>query len=517
MFSRQANPIVALIWMTILVVVGYLAASLWHSWHQVDSTTRNRAVSINRLVAEHASARLDQTDIVLLGVMDSLRAEDFSHARHLPDARRQTIQTLLKQQQARASGIVSMSITDDSGYVFANSVGTPPGVNLGDRAYFLDLKNGPATQPVVSDAIMGRVSKKWGIQVARRFDQADGRFAGMIVANIGLDDSFGEFYRTIGLERDMFITLRNTTNMVLVRYPTVQDKVGTVLSGSTATSAVLAGNAEEVVISVSPLDQIKRVVAIRRLAKVPVVSSVGISLAVAYAPWYSELRLALLVVIGLVLAGWASTIAIRRRDQASRALQLAHTELQGAHDQLDRQRQQLEQSEASLSKALVQAEQTASHDELTGLWNRRSFNQRLAQAVARTKRTGQPLSLIMLDLDHFKRINDTFGHQAGDDVLQTFSALLSDRSRANDFGARWGGEEFIMLLEDTTASQAEVLAQHLCMAVAEHDFARIGTLTVSAGVTQYKDDDDDQSLLVRVDNALYLSKLNGRNRVSVVA
>ncbi|MBY0466294.1 MAG: diguanylate cyclase [Burkholderiales bacterium] len=502
--------------MTILAVVGYLAASLWSSWTLVDASTRNRAVSINRLVAEHASARFDQTDIVLLGVMDGLRADDFSNALHIPDARRQTIQTLLKQQQARASGIVSMSITDDSGDVFANSVGTPPGVNLGDRAYFLALKNGLATQPVVSDAILGRVSKKWGIQVARRFNHADGRFAGMIVANIGMEDSFGEFYRTIGLERDMFITLRNTTNMVLVRYPPVQDMVGTVLSGSTATSAVLTGNAEEVVVSVSPLDQIERVVAIRHLAKVPVVSSVGISLAVAYAPWYSELRLAVLVVIGLLLAGWASTLAIRRRDQATHALQRAHAELQRTHDQLDRQRQQLEQSEASLSKALLLAEQTASHDELTGLWNRRSFNQRLAQAVARTKRTGQPLSLIMLDLDHFKHINDTFGHQVGDNVLQVFSALLSDRSRANDFGARWGGEEFILLLEDTTAEQADVLAQHLCMAVAQHDFARIGTLTVSAGVTQFKGDDDDQSLLVRVDRALYLSKFNGRNRVSVV-
>ena len=89
-------------------------------------------------------------------------------------------------------------------------------------------------------------------------------------------------------------------------------------------------------------------------------------------------------------------------------------------------------------------------------------------------------------------------------------------SKTTDSTTPSRGEEFIMLLEDTTASQAEVLAQHLCMAVAEHDFARIGTLTVSAGVTQHKDDDDDQSLLVRVDNALYLSKLNGRNRVSVL-
>ncbi len=513
--TRKLNPIVASIWLTILAIAGYLAASLWNARSTAEEVARNRVIALNRLVAEHASSRFDQTDIVLLGVLDYLRPDDFSGAKQLSEARRQTIQNLLIQQQKRAPGIVSMSITDAGGYVFANSVGALPGISLADRAYFLELKNGPKTQPVVSDAIKGRVSNKWGVQVARRFNNPDGSFAGMIVANIGLDDSFGEFYRTIGLERDMFITLRNTSNMVLVRYPTVESKIGTVLSGSTATSAVLAGAQEQIVFSVSPIDKIERIVALRKLPRVPVFSSVGISTAVAFSPWYSELRLAILVLAGLLLAGWASTLAMRRRDKAAVELFQAHDELQRAHVQLDLQRQQLETSQASLTSALSLAERTASRDELTGLWNRRSFNQRLDEAIARTKRSGQPFCLIMMDLDHFKNINDTFGHQTGDSVLKEFSALLQDRRRDSDFSARWGGEEFILLLENTSAAHAAVLANELCGAVAQHPFVGIDGLTVSIGIAQFRADDNSQSLLVRADRALYLSKFNGRNRVSL--
>lgn len=157
-------------------------------------------------------------------------------------------------------------------------------------------------------------------------------------------------------------------------------------------------------------------------------------------------------------------------------------------------------------------------DALTGLLNRRGFETQMAFAVALARRSSRPLSLITVDVDHFKRVNDTYGHEAGDEVLRRLARTLESRLRGSDVVARLGGEEFVALLPDTDLNGAQSIAQALVTAMAEQQDPVVGTITVSAGVATMRGaEDTGAAMLRRGDAALYEAKRQGRNRVCVEA
>jgi diguanylate cyclase (GGDEF)-like protein len=158
----------------------------------------------------------------------------------------------------------------------------------------------------------------------------------------------------------------------------------------------------------------------------------------------------------------------------------------------------------------------ATTDSLTGIANRREFNTLLENELNRAQRHAIPLSLIMYDLDQFKKVNDRFGHDVGDRILQGVTRLVKQNLRSEDVFARWGGEEFMILLPHTDLLAAEMAAEKVRQIIAEYRFPTAGTLTVSFGVTSFEPWDDRNSLLTRVDGALYKAKHNGRNRVEAV-
>jgi len=171
-----------------------------------------------------------------------------------------------------------------------------------------------------------------------------------------------------------------------------------------------------------------------------------------------------------------------------------------------------------LAEANTRLAQLAVTDGLTGLYNHRHFHERLTLEVERSQRSGLPLSLLMLDVDHFKQFNDTFGHPAGDEVLRQLSRVLADARRANDVVARYGGEEFAVILVDTPKFTAAKVAERVRERINSHDFSeaapRAGKLSASIGVATFPDDGADAETLVRsADTALYVAKRAGRNRV----
>jgi two-component system, cell cycle response regulator len=171
-----------------------------------------------------------------------------------------------------------------------------------------------------------------------------------------------------------------------------------------------------------------------------------------------------------------------------------------------------------LAEANTRLAQLAVTDGLTGLYNHRHLHERLSLEVERSQRSGLPLSLLMLDVDHFKQFNDTFGHPAGDEVLRQLARVLNDTRRANDVVARYGGEEFAVILVDTAKFTAAKVAERVRERIAAHDFSdaaqRAGNISVSIGVATFPDDGADAEGLVRAaDTALYAAKRAGRNRV----
>ncbi len=163
--------------------------------------------------------------------------------------------------------------------------------------------------------------------------------------------------------------------------------------------------------------------------------------------------------------------------------------------------------------AIRDSDQLARTDGLTGLLNRRAFDDELAIAVARTERYQRDLSLIILDIDHFKQLNDTYGHPAGDAVIRAVSRVLLDKSRRIDLVARIGGEEFAMILADTPASAALRLAERLRQAISNASSETIA-FSASLGVASVQDTETrPEALLEAADNALYAAKKAGRNCV----
>lgn len=152
-------------------------------------------------------------------------------------------------------------------------------------------------------------------------------------------------------------------------------------------------------------------------------------------------------------------------------------------------------------------------DPLTGLFNRLKIDQTLNTELQRAQRTGQPLSVVMLDLDHFKQVNDVFGHQVGDQVLVTLAKLLRLRTREIDVAGRWGGEEFLLICPNTSLDGALTLAESVRTTIESHLFDSVSHVTASLGVSSYLAGDMGKDLVARADAALYAAKNAGRNQV----
>jgi diguanylate cyclase (GGDEF)-like protein len=178
-------------------------------------------------------------------------------------------------------------------------------------------------------------------------------------------------------------------------------------------------------------------------------------------------------------------------------------------------RRTLKQRTVELKLAYQRIEQLAETDELTGLSNRRSIVKMLNEQISRGRR-GTACSVALIDIDWFKRINDGFGHPVGDEVLRRIALTMSANIRDGDKIGRYGGEEFLLVLPDTTDEAAKLILERLRLIVAELDWNAIAsgiTATISAGIATLAPDDGSDDILARADRALYAAKAGGRNRI----
>jgi diguanylate cyclase (GGDEF)-like protein len=221
--------------------------------------------------------------------------------------------------------------------------------------------------------------------------------------------------------------------------------------------------------------------------------------------WQSDLLRVALVLLGCVgivaLWRWRVHLLIVQKHQ----LELA----------VERRTDDLQSEKAELLRTREQMRHFAEHDDLTGLWNHRIIIERLRGEVDRSQREGVPISLILVDLDHFKEVNDTYGHPAGDHALREISAVFLRSVRSYDWVGRYGGEEFLLILPGTNVSSARLRAEHLRVAVQVTHIQSADTnikITASFGVASGFAA-DHETLLHEADAALYRAKNNGRNCV----
>jgi diguanylate cyclase (GGDEF)-like protein len=213
----------------------------------------------------------------------------------------------------------------------------------------------------------------------------------------------------------------------------------------------------------------------------------------------------------------ALNVAAQTRELRLAYDRLAHTnhELRSAHDELEAMNLELEVSNDELAEANARLASLATTDAMTGLANHRAFQERLQVELAQMQRTGQPLALLLLDVDQFKQYNDSYGHPAGDEVLREVGRILRTGIREYDMAARYGGEEFALLLPGLGRAEAREVAERVRLAVEAHAFVH-REVTISIGVAEGMFTmASTEELVERADGALYEAKRSGRNRVVV--
>ena len=210
----------------------------------------------------------------------------------------------------------------------------------------------------------------------------------------------------------------------------------------------------------------------------------------------------------------------------SAALARLATTLLGETRRMQRANQQLERSLAAsraditaLQRDLDDVRRDALLDPLTRVQNRKAFDQGLRRAVDNAKESRRPLSLMLIDIDHFKRFNDTWGHQTGDQVLRLVAMTLKSNIKGKDIAARYGGEEFAAILPETDLEGATIVADNIRKAVQAKELLKrstsekLGRVTASFGIAMLRPDDTPSTLIERADRCLYAAKRTGRNRV----
>jgi diguanylate cyclase (GGDEF)-like protein len=178
--------------------------------------------------------------------------------------------------------------------------------------------------------------------------------------------------------------------------------------------------------------------------------------------------------------------------------------------------EQLKQRSEEIESQNRQLEKLASLDYLTGLYNRSKIGEFLELKIKHAGHRSSVFGVALLDVDFFKEVNDLYGHQSGDIVLREFSTLLKENVREGDIVGRWGGEEFLLIIEEMNRESFIDFTQNLRKTIEKHDFSVVKHKTASFGVTLFKDGDDSDTIVSRVDEALYAAKKGGRNQVCFI-
>lgn len=196
---------------------------------------------------------------------------------------------------------------------------------------------------------------------------------------------------------------------------------------------------------------------------------------------------------------------IKRKEKTEKALKSLSFQVKGIKKEAD-----------EIKKKAVKLEIQSSRDELTGLYNRKAYNENVLETIAYINRYNEPSSLMICDIDYFKKINDSFGHKVGDLVLKKLSILLREKLRANEFISRYGGEEFTIIVPHATLNEARKIGEGLRDYIYKFIFSYKDQeipVTVSIGVSTFRKEDDGYTVFDRADEALYLAKRSGRNNV----
>jgi diguanylate cyclase (GGDEF)-like protein len=463
-----------------LVCASLLGSEAWQLWRVHEGNIEQTEVAnanTARSMAAQADATIRTAATIVATLVERVEAEGTG-----PEAHKR-LYALMTSLAAALPAIHEMGIMDSHGTAIVKSlVADPHGLNYAEREYFRYHATHPDRGPYIGARIKSKIDGTYAITVTRRFNNPDGSFGGVVVTSVSMT-YFQQLFDQMQAKSGGVIALIADDDTILVRSPPLPGGIEGIGGNSGLNQqmrgALRAGN----LTYVSVLDGVRRLGSYQHLDRYPLATLVGQSEWDVQRSWRAELRshaviLACVMIVVVVLGGHVV--------RANRML---------------------------TSQAM--------HDGLTGLANRRCFDATLDYEFRRVARSGQPISIIMIDLDQFKDYNDCYGHLAGDECLRVVARTIKGcLRRAGEFAARYGGEEIAVVLPGLDERRACALAETMRSAVhalaLPHSRGGRGIVTLSAGVASVSpgpDDDGWRTLIGDADAALYAAKQHGRNIV----
>ena len=471
----------------LLVLLGFFLVIGYDFYRSALQVSEQAAGNVATLAQQTIARDIELYDLSLQSVLDGVRDSNILHQE--PTLR----QKILFDRSATAPGLGAIVALDDQGNISLDSLGYPVRAgNFADRDYFKVHRDSARDIGLyVSEPFRARLhNDAWMLSVSRRINKPDGSFGGIVSGTIRVG-YLEQLFNKVAIRDGDRIFLLKDDGTLLARAAGTKAEIGANWQSSPIFNLVMMRNRGAFVSDAAP-DGVPRLYSFHRVDRLPLVVVVGITTDQILAPWRSKMMVlaAIFAVMALSVIGlvWMLESELLRRAAAEKA-----------------------------------AEELARTDSLTGLSNRRRFDEILPLEWDSAAREGGPISLLMIDVDHFKLFNDSYGHQEGDRTLAAVAAVIDNAvRRPDDFAARYGGEEFVVLLPNTdrrgAAGIAETIREKTRSLLLNHSGTREGVVTVSIGVASAIPRSGHATVehLIRdADTALYRAKEAGRNIVRV--
>lgn len=479
-----------------------LAIQLSDGWRARNERLAEVAVATTNMshaLAAQAESAVRVVDTVLAGVVERVETDGMT------GAGRPRLQLHLKNMVSQVDELHGLFVFGPDGHWLMTSQDRIPLYTVYDREYFqFHLKN-PDRFVHVGKPVRSRSTGEWVLPVSRRLNNPDGTFGGVALGTIRID-YFSTLYKTFDVGSDGVVMLTLDDGTMVYRLPHNEKLIGADVSAGPVHQMYERSGPAGTAMLRSKIDGIERLYSYRHLETYPLIVATAQSKHDILEKWLkSMVGQAAITLVAIALLLYFGRRLVRQiviRDHLEHELVQARELLQ------------------EHNRALTVL---ADHDSLTGIANRRRFEEALEVEFARASRSGAPLSLLMFDVDYFKRYNDTYGHVAGDACLrQVAQTLQASLVRPADLAARYGGEEFVALLPDTDPAGARMVAERIRQAVMAlgipHAGNGAGLVTISAGVYTSgagggMATDSATALVERADALLYRAKQSGRNQV----
>ena len=469
--------------LTAMLIIAIVAVLLIREHANTLEAAQRTASNITQLIDTDVARNVELYDMALKGLIAATGRTDLqgisADIRHL----------VLFDRSAAAPFKGDILLLDARGEVMADSsLITPKTGNFADRDYFQAHRDNPEIGLYISRPFIARCvcDDQWRIAFSRRISGPDGRFQGVAVASMRLS-YFRQLFSGLNIGNNSTINLINQQGILLAQQPLLESDMSDKDLSQRPNVSRMLKEREGSFRGVSSVDHQSRLYTFSTVGNLPLIVAVALSTDEIFAQWK---RAALLIslatgvlCIGLLWLSWMLSKELRRRHHAEQVLS-----------------------------------ELAATDALTGLANRRTLDQRLHLEWDRAQRSAEPLTLLMIDVDHFKAFNDRHGHHGGDAALRTVAQVIEDNiRRPADLAARYGGEEFAVVLPHTDAKGAWVIAEHIRSSVEQ--LPRVAgaerSITVSIGMSTWdkRSRASLEALLLSADQALYEAKHTGRNRI----